>query len=161
MHSNPGMGYRDVALLGGYFNIRTTEKRREEILENADNYGIKIRREIIDSDYSVEGGNIAMQEMLKCDKLPQAIICINDLVAIGVLSEANKNNLKVPGDIAIVGYDNLDISKFVYPGITTIASNYKAYARAIVDTIKNIEHTDLSARIAIPTELIIRGTTRV
>ena len=156
-----GMGYRDVALLGGYFNIRTTEKRREEILENADNYGIKIRREIIDSDYSVEGGNIAMQEMLKCDKLPQAIICINDLVAIGVLSEANKNNLKVPGDIAIVGYDNLDISKFVYPGITTIASNYKAYARAIVDTIKNIEHTDLSARIAIPTELIIRGTTRV
>lgn len=153
-------GYKDVALLGGCFNIRTTERRREEILENADNYGITIRREIIDSDYSVEGGNIAMQKMLKCEKLPQAIICINDLVAIGVLSEANKNNLKVPEDIAIAGYDNLDISRFVYPGITTIASNYKAYARAIVDTIKNIDHIDPDTQIAIPTDLIIRGTTK-
>ena len=155
-----GLGYKDVALLGGYFNVRTTEKRREEILENADHYGITIRREIIDSDYSVEGGNIAMQEMLKCDKLPQAIICINDLVAIGVLSEANKNHLKVPEDIAIVGYDNLDISKFVYPGITTIGSNYKAYARVIVDTIKEIDQLDADTKIAIPTELIIRGTTK-
>lgn len=154
------LGYKDVALLGGYFNVRTTEKRREEILENADDFGINIRREIIDSDYSVEGGNIAMQKMLKSNKLPQAIICINDLVAIGVLSEANKNNLKVPEDIAITGYDNLDISRFVYPGITTIASNYKAYARAIVDTIKNIDDMDSNTKIAIPTDLIIRGTTK-
>lgn len=154
------LGYKDVALLGGCFNIRTTEKRREEVLEYADHYGINIRREIIDSDYSVEGGNIAMQKLLKCDKLPQAIICINDLVAIGVLSEANKNNLKIPGDIAVAGYDNIDISKFVYPGITTIASNYKAYARAIVDTIKNIDHIDPNTKVAIPTELIIRGTTK-
>ena len=82
-----GLGYRDVVLLGGYSNVRTTIKRREEIIDNAAKYGINIRREIIESDYSVEGGNIAMQEMLKCDKLPQAIICINDLVATGVLSE--------------------------------------------------------------------------
>lgn len=154
-----GLGYRDVALLGGYFNVRTTEKRREELLENADKYGVNIRREIIESDYSVEGGNIAMQKMLKSCSLPQAIICINDLVAIGVLSEAHKNNLKVPGDIAITGYDNLDISQFIYPGITTIASNYKAYAKAIVDTIKNIDQIDPHTKIAIPTDLIIRGTT--
>ena len=68
--------------------------------------------------------------------------------------------MKVPEDIAITGYDNLDISRFVYPGITTIASNYKAYARAIVDTIKNIDDMDSNTKIAIPTDLIIRGTTK-
>lgn len=155
------MGCKDVALLGGYYNVRTTEKRRVEVIENADKYGIKIRREIIESDYSVIGGSMAMQKMLKSDRLPRAIICINDLVAIGVLGEAKKNNLRVPEDIAIVGYDNLEISQYIYPGITTIASNYKAYAKAIVNTIQNIDHMSLDTKIAIPTDLVIRGTTQL
>jgi LacI family transcriptional regulator len=155
------LGYKDVALLGGYSNIRTTIKRREDIIDNADKYGVSIRSEIIDSDYSVEGGNLAMKRMLKCDKLPQAIICINDLVATGALSEAYKNKMNVPKDIAIVGYDNLDISQFIYPGVTTIASNYKDYSKAIVHAIRNADNKKLNDRIAIQTDLIIRGTTQL
>lgn len=154
-----GSGYRDVALLGGCSNVRTTIKRREEIIDSAEKYGIHIRREIIDSDYSVEGGNIAMQRMLKWDKLPQAIICINDLVATGVLNEAQKNNINVPKNIAVVGYDNLDISQFIYPGITTIACNYKEYSKAIVHAIQNVDSMDCNTKIAIQTDLVIRGTT--
>lgn len=152
-------GYKDVALMGGHSNIRTTIKRREDIINNADKYGISIRSNIIDSDYSVEGGNIAMKTMLQSDTLPQAIICINDLVATGALSEAYKNNLKVPKDIAIVGYDNLDISQYIYPGVTTIASNYKEYSKAIVHAIQNVDHIHSNEKIAIPTDFIIRGTT--
>lgn len=154
------MGYTDVALLGGYFNVRTTDKRREEIIDNAVKYGIKIRREIIESDYSVEGGNIAMQKLMKKGNLPRAIICINDIVAIGALYEVHKNKLRVPQDIAIVGYDNLDISRFIFPGITTIATNYKDYGQAIVNTINNIENMERNCKIEISTDLIIRGTTQ-
>lgn len=152
-------GYKDVALVGGYSHIRTTVKRRKAILEYAERYGIKIREEVIESDYSVESGSNAMQHILSNGTLPQAIICINDLVAIGVLSEAYKNNLKVPDDIGIVGYDDLDISKYIYPGITTIASNYKEYAKTIVSAIKNIEQSDKTHQMSLETELIIRGTT--
>ena len=67
-------GYNDVVLLGGFGNIRTTVDRRNEIIESAVKYGIKIRKKIIESDYSVEGGNIAMQQLLKCGKKPEAII---------------------------------------------------------------------------------------
>ena len=154
-----GMGYTDVALLGGYSNIRTTIKRRNDLIEHAPAYGVNIRSEIIDSDFSVEGGNIAMKQVLQCDRLPQAIICINDLVAIGALSEAHKNNMNVPKDIAIVGYDNLDVSQFIHPGVTTIASNYKQYSEAIVQAIQNLDHIDSNHRVAIQTDLIIRGTT--
>ncbi len=153
-------GYKDIALLGGYENVRTTAKRREEIRECAKKYGIDIREEIIESDYSVEGGNIAMQKMLRSGGLPDAVICINDLVAIGALSETYKNNIRVPKDIAIAGYDNLDISNFIFPGITTIACNYKKYAEAIVDIIQNIDNIDKGIRRVIPTELIIRGSTK-
>lgn len=76
------------------------------------------------------------------------------------MSEAYKNNMSIPKDIAIVGYDNLDISKFIYPGITTVACNYKEYSKAIVNAIENVENMSSNTRIAIPTDLIIRGTTR-
>lgn len=155
------MGYEDVALVGGYSHVRTTIKRRKEILDNADKYGIKIRKEIIDGDYSVQGGNIAMQSMLKLGNLPQAIICINDLVATGVLSELNKNKLNVPNDIAISGYDNLDISQFIYPGITTISTNYKEYSKAIINAVQNADEISKNTKAAIQTDLIIRGTTQL
>ena len=133
-------GYKDVVLLGGFG---------------------KIRKKIIESDYSVEGGNIAMQQLLKCGKMPEAIICINDLVAIGALSETYKNNIKVPEDVAISGYDGLDISSFVYPGITTVACNFKEYAETIVNIINNIESVEKNTRKSISTELIIRGSTKI
>lgn len=154
-------GYKDVIMMGGYSHIRSTINRREAILEYAEQYGISVRKKIIESDYSVESGSIAMQQLLKEDSLPQAIICINDLVAIGVLSEAYRNNLKVPDEIAIVGYDNLDISQYFYPGITTIASNYKEYAKTIVHAIQNIENLDSDTQMSLETELIIRGTTQL
>ena len=148
-------------MLGGFGNIRTTAERRNEIIESAGKYGIKIRKKIIESDYSVEGGNIAMQQLLKCGKMPEAIICINDLVAIGALSETYKNNIKVPEDIAISGYDGLDISSFVYPGITTVACDFKEYAETIVNIINNIESVAKNTRKSISTELIIRGSTKI
>lgn len=152
-------GYTDVVLMGGYSHIRTTVKRRNAIIECAEKFGIKVRSSIIECDYSVESGSNAMQQLLNSGKMPQAIICINDLVAIGVLSEAYKNNLKVPDDVAIVGYDDLDISKYIYPGITTIASNYKEYAKTIVRAVKNVEQLDKTSQLSLETELIIRGTT--
>lgn len=49
---------------------------------------------------------------------PDAILCANDLVAVGVLSEARRQNLNVPGDLAIVGFDNSELSQTL--GITTV-----------------------------------------
>ena len=148
-------------MAGGYSNVRTTIKRRDEIINNAPKYGINIRKDIIESDYSVEGGNMVMQKILQWSTLPQAIICVNDLVATGLLSEVHKNKLSVPRDIAIVGYDNLDISQFIYPGITTIATNYKVYSDAIVSAIQNVDQMDLTTKISISRDIIIRGTTQI
>lgn len=153
-------GYQDVALMGGYANVRTTVQRRTDLASRAADYGICIRDRIIESDYSVEGGNKAMQQMIGEGDLPQAIVCINDLVATGALSEANKHHMRIPDDVAIVGYDNLDISQFIYPGITTVACNYKEYARAIVEAIQNIDSYDRTARVRVETDLIVRGTTQ-
>ena len=151
-------GYQDILLLGGYSHVRTTGVRRNKIIKYAEKYGLNIRDEIIDCDYSADGGNIAMKELIQKGDLPQAIICINDLVAMGALNELYENNLRVPEDVAIIGYDNLATSEYIYPGITTIGCNYKEYSKAIVKAIEDIE-TNTINNVKIPTELIVRGTT--
>ena len=151
-------GYQDILLLGGYSHVRTTSVRRNKIIKYAEKYGLNIRDEIIDCDYSADGGNIAMKELIQKGDLPQAIICINDLVAMGALNELYENNLRVPEDVAIIGYDNLATSEYIYPGITTIGCNYKEYSKAIVKAIEDIE-TNTINNVKIPTELIVRGTT--
>lgn len=158
IHYMAEKGYQDVLLMGGYSQVRTTSVRRKKIIKYAKQYGINIRQEIIDCDYSADGGNIAMQELIEKGNLPQAIICINDLVATGALNELYKNSLQVPQDVAIVGYDDLATSKFIYPGITTIGCNYKEYSKAIVKAIEEIE-TNKIGNVKIPTELVVRGTT--
>ena len=55
----------------------------------------------------------------------------------------------------------MDISSFVYPGITTVACNFKEYAKTIVNIINNIENVEKNTRKSISTELIIRGSTKI
>lgn len=153
-------GRKEIALVGGKSHIRTTLQRRREIIDCAETYGIHVREEIIECGYSVEGGHQAMDEIKKWKSIPDAVICINDLVAIGLLSEMQRNNIRVPEDVAIVGYDNVEVSQFIYPGITTVATDYKAYAKALVDTICKIDDVDGTYKKSLPRKLIVRGTTR-
>ena len=152
-------GFTDVSLLGGQSNVRTTKRRREQFLNNAERYGISIREEVIDSDYSIEGGALAMRELLGKGSLPQAIICINDLVATGVLSVSQECGIGVPEDIAVIGFDNLLFSPYIFRGVTTIACNYSKYAEHIVDAIDRIDELDRHTVVEVPTSFIIRGTT--
>jgi len=156
-----GRGYKDIALLGGSTYVRTTRNRREEILNYAEDFGVNVRREVIDSDYSVAGGYVAMSQLLDKPNRPQAVICINDMVAAGALSAIQNRHLRTPQDIAVTGYDNLEISRYIYHGITTIACDYIAYSEAIVNAIKQIDDLDNGSRIAVQTSLIIGGTTRL
>jgi len=152
-------GRKEIALVGGMSHIRTTIQKRKEILDCAGKYGIHVQDEIIECGYSVDGGKQAMEEMKKWKKLPDAVICVNDLVAIGLLSEMQRNKIKVPEEVAIIGYDNMEVSQYIYPGITTLATDYKAYAQALVDTICKIDDIEDNYKMSLPRDLIIRGTT--
>lgn len=153
------MGYKTIVLAGGVENIRTTIARRNEIEEKAPKYGLEVCG-VINSGYSVESGINTMEELSKLPKMPDVAICINDLVATGLLSEVQHHKMSVPSDIAIVGYDDMESSAFLYPGLTTISANYKEYAQRIVDTIMDIDNIDSKVKFAVPRELTIRGTTK-
>lgn len=73
------------------------------------------------SDFTFEAGIFCGDRILQRPQLPQAVVSASDTLALGVISVFNKNNLTIPGDIAIVGYNNIPLAKTSSPPLTTVS----------------------------------------
>jgi DNA-binding LacI/PurR family transcriptional regulator len=113
-------------------------------------------------DWSLESGAGAMQRMLELPAPPTAVFVCNDLMAIGALDAAQHFGLRVPEDIAVVGFDDIPAASWVRPRLTTIAQ-YPAemgekLAVAIFERILG-EYTGPGRRFEVPCRLVVREST--
>jgi LacI family transcriptional regulator len=74
----------------------------------------------LSGNWTREGGAAAMRTLLESSAPPTAVFCGNDMMAIGALDVTRRLNLSVPGDVALVGYDDIDIASLVHPALTTV-----------------------------------------
>ncbi|WP_333871487.1 LacI family DNA-binding transcriptional regulator [Desulforamulus putei] len=87
---------------------------------------------VVEGDYRISGGALAMKRLLHLKKVPDAVFCANDLMAIGALEVLQEAGVKVPDQVALVGYDGINLSKYVYPRISTIIQpTYKMGSTAV------------------------------
>ncbi len=117
-----GLGHRRIAYLGDASSGRTTHERLTGIRTALEQAEVSLADEYI---YQVAGnsaqqGYLAVDYYLKLDPLPTAIICYNDMMAMGVLKGLRQAGLCAPGDISVTGFDNILVSDFTYPPLTTI-----------------------------------------
>ncbi|WP_189226660.1 LacI family DNA-binding transcriptional regulator [Saccharothrix coeruleofusca] len=100
--------------------------------------GLPVREELIAPalNYHRRDGATAMADLLALPEPPDAVFCFNDLLAIGALRAAAERGVRVPGDVAIVGFDNNEESAYSLPSLTTIAPDKRAIARAAVDLLR-------------------------
>lgn len=117
------LGHRNIGVISGLTkdNDRTTE-RLKGIKSELLRHSIELRDSMItESPYSISGGRKACALLLSHDNpKPTAILCGNDVLAQGALAECHARGLKVPDDISIVGFDNLEFSMHSNPPLTTI-----------------------------------------
>jgi LacI family transcriptional regulator len=103
-----------------------------------------------------------MQQFIKSKKLPTAFITISDIIAYGLIKALKENNVNVPDDVSVVGFDNIIFDDYVSPPLTTIEQPKKNMGTAgmnlLLDIIegKNIENK----KIVLPTEIIIRQSVK-
>ena len=93
------------------------------------------------SHYSSVTGSLSIAKLLESDRLPTALYCQNDLMALGVLRECRELDIPVPGRVAIVGHDGLDLNYVLFPRVTTVRQpRYDTgclAARKLIDAIEN------------------------
>jgi len=86
-------------------------------------------------NFECEGGEKAFEELYARGSLPTALFVCNDMMAMGVINTANKKGISVPNDISIVGYDDINLAKYITPSLTTIHQPKHRLGQQAVDTL--------------------------
>ena len=133
------------------------KKRLEGYKQALDDYDIEFNKElVIRSDYSWESGYRSMKKFLKMKNRPTAVFAVCDMTAWGAMQAIRQAGLKVPEDIAIVGFDDLKIASMMEISLTTVAQpKYEMGKIAATKLIKKIEHKNVRGTILKP-KLVIR-----
>lgn len=157
-------GYRMIAHVAGPKNTSIGRDRCRGYVDELERNGIAIDREMITyGGLQQDDGVAALRGFLSRGKMPDAIFAVNDPVAIGIYDETKRNGLKIPKDVALVGFGNVKLSSYLDPPLTTVRqSPYKlgkAAAGMLLRRIENPEHEMTSAVEVIETELILREST--
>ncbi len=153
------LGHRNIALLSGYTEYNERARARlDGVLDTTSLAGLDAPFTIF-SEFSVDAGRRGLREAIAQTPRPTALICSTDLVAAGALSEAAIIGIKVPEELSITGFDNIEFSALLTPQLTTVAVPTTEIGKAAGDAIIAAMAGESIERDPFPTQLVARGST--
>src|SRR5207245_2764980 len=96
-----GLGHRRMAFIGHHTRLGPLHERRQAFLSIAEQYAPHVKLMTVTNTDGMSGGQDAMRQILDSGFRPTAVACVNDLMAVGALSELHRRGVAVPGDISI------------------------------------------------------------
>ncbi|GGG89566.1 LacI family transcriptional regulator [Edaphobacter dinghuensis] len=158
------LGHRNIAFVRGPEGLHSAESRLDAFLVSLRECGIAPNPAwILSGDHTLEGGMAAMQQLLGEKNMPTAVMCSNDMTAIGVLHTMYRAGLRVPDDLSVIGFDNIHIAEVTIPPLTTVQMSRFDLAKAAVTALRACaEGTEKSAQkheYNIQTDLVVREST--
>lgn len=117
-----GLGHRQIAHVSGPLRLRTAQLRRDAFFDALVANDLNPQNALlIEGDFRIEGGRQALAQLLAQEAPPTAIFAANDLMAMGIVRSARTHNLSVPGDLSVVGLDDIWLVRDMDPPLTTVA----------------------------------------
>jgi len=113
------LGHRKLGFVGHHAMLGPINERMKTVLDAVARIPELEVRTAADAD-TFEGGRSATRTLLDTGFSPTAIICVNDMMAVGALRELRERGIRVPEDISVTGFDNVKLSEFCYPALTTV-----------------------------------------
>jgi DNA-binding LacI/PurR family transcriptional regulator len=156
--------HTNVAFVAGPTNFRSAIARKEAFCQSMNEIGLEVPSEmVVVGDHSLEGGMRALGELMRLRTPPTAVVCSNDMTAIGVMREAYDLGIRVPEHLSVVGFDDIRLSAFITPPLTTVRMSQTDLARLAFQALMNgvAEEAENPARKEYPlsTSLILRRST--
>jgi LacI family transcriptional regulator len=157
------LGHRHVGLLEAAPQIATVRDKRAAWERKLTELGVEPKETMVrDGQFTEIGGAEACRQLLRDHPEMTAILAMSDKMAIGAMSYLQRQGLKVPGDISVVGFDDLPHAAFVQPALTTIhLPLYDVGRRACIRLIDRVEGKRSRVRETLDTHLVIRDSTSI
>ncbi|WP_223693848.1 LacI family DNA-binding transcriptional regulator [Leifsonia poae] len=156
-----GLGHRRIGYVGGRAQLIHSVQRerawRGALLEVGLEPG-----PVIPGDFSYIGGAAAATAMLALDEPPTAVMCANDLSAMGFIARAEDLGIDVPGGLSVAGFDDIRLGTYVRPALTTVRTAPREIGRESGRLLINlIEGHDVGDTRIADAELVVRDSTSV
>ena len=156
------LGHRRIAyMIGPHACAIRTRERYDTYRSFLERHGIPFEESLIRSQPpSFFMGKEAMRYFLQLEKLPTAIFCVNDYLAIGAMRAIHDAGLSVPENISVCGFDDIETSAYLCPALTSIRTPFyemgKMAATLLLDSLENSDSLDV--QFLMDTALVVRGT---
>ncbi|WP_170334692.1 LacI family DNA-binding transcriptional regulator [Ruegeria arenilitoris] len=152
-------GRRRFGFIAGPQDFYSSGERRNGVVSALEEAGLELEAEV-QGDYTVEGGYQSASEILKRAPRIDALICANDATAFGALSATQDNGLDIPGDISVVGFDDVSMASWPQMCLTTVRNPINA---SVDETIALLEHRltnpgRASQTVFVDPEIVLRKT---
>lgn len=156
------LGRRRIAFIGGPRSSSSAVDRLEGFRRAMERHGLPVdERLVVESDFTLEGGATATDRLLERCEPPDGLFAANDPIAIGAMHQAKSRGLHVPGELAIVGFNDVPIAAFVDPPLTTVHLPLhrigEIAAELLLRQLQSPEEKPVTIQIA--GELVVRGST--
>jgi len=154
-------GYTRIACIAGPQDKTPARLRLEGFHKAMTSSGLPVLPGyVVDGDFEFQGGFNAMNQLLTLELLPEAVFTSNDAMAVGVYHALFQAGLRVPQDIAVMGYDNIELARYLTPPLSTIHQPKDELGELAIDTlIHRMSDPDASQQTLVLTpELVERGS---
>jgi DNA-binding LacI/PurR family transcriptional regulator len=152
-----------IAFVSGPPRLRSALARSTAFEESMQEIGLDVPKDyIVAGDHTMEGGMHALTKLIALRERPTAVLCSNDMSAIGVMREAYDCGISVPQELSVVGFDDIKLAQFTTPPLTTVQMSQKLLAEyAFKALLAEVEqpHSSGGREVELMTNLILRRST--
>ncbi len=158
------LGHTKIAYLAGPHKLHSAMTRENDFRTAMEAAGLVIEQQwVVECNHTLKGGVAGFGKLRALASQPTAVLCSNDMTAIGVLRAAYMEGLHVPQDLSVVGLDDIDFAEFTLPPLTTIRLSRSELARAAFEALRQQAEETESGKIQreflVSTSLVVRGST--
>ncbi|MEV4414672.1 LacI family DNA-binding transcriptional regulator [Catellatospora sp. NPDC049609] len=157
-----GLGHRRIGVLAGPHNWLAGQARLAGHTSALADVGVLADPALVRSaEPTTEFGHRAAGELLDLPDRPTALVCFNDKAAVGALAAATERGLRVPADLSVTGFDDIDLAQATSPRLTTVRQPLQEMGRIAVSVLVRLldRHRLDALHIELATELVIREST--
>jgi DNA-binding LacI/PurR family transcriptional regulator len=151
-----------IAFITGPLHLKSALSRREAFKVAMTEIGLSPDL-IVVGDHRMEGGMLALVELIRLNNRPTAVLCSNDMTAIGVMREAYDQNIKIPDHLSVVGFDDIRLAEFTTPPLTTVQMSQNELAKIAFQALLNEVDCEPASherhKYELTTSLVLRRST--
>ena len=151
-----------IAFITGPTHLKSALARKDAFKLSMTEIGLSPNL-ILEGNHWMDGGKRALLEFAKLNEPPTAVVCSNDMTAIGVMREAYEQDIRVPTDLSVIGFDDIRLAEFTIPPLTTVQMSQMELAKMAFHALLNEVQREKSApgysEYELNTSLVLRRST--